>query len=117
MTVEIDAASIEADVPMLTNHLKSKDFFAVAEFPKITFRSTKIVSVAGKKDECMITGDLKIRDKTVSITFPAKVKNEKTFFMESEFDLSRKEIGQTYGADKINDKVHVTVTVGKQMTK
>ncbi len=117
LTVEIDAASLEADEPMLTNHLKSNDFFAAAEFPKIMFKSTKIVSVAEKKDECMITGDLKIRDKTVSITFPAKVNIEKTFFLESAFDLSRKEIGQTFSAKDIDDKVQVTVTVGKQMAK
>lgn len=115
LSVEIDADSIEADNPQLTGHLKKDDFFAVTEFPKITFKSTKIEPVPGKIDECKITGDLTIRDKKVSITFPAKISKEKTFYMEAAFDLSRKEIGQKFGEGNIDDKVNVKVTVGKQV--
>lgn len=117
LSLEIEAASIEADNPMLTGHLKKNDFFGVTEFPKIKFKSTKIVPVAGKINECTVTGDLTIRDKKISITFPVKVNKEKSFSMETAFDLSRKEIGQTYGADNINDKVSIKVTVGKAPTK
>lgn len=117
LSVEIDATSIDSDTPKLTDHLKKDDFFAVTEFPKITFKSTKIEPVPGKINECIITGDLTIRDKKVSITFPAKISKEKTFYMEAAFDLSRKEIGQKFGADNIDDKVNVKVTVGKPVTK
>src|SRR5947209_6273906 len=39
---EFDAASLYTDTPMLTNHLKSPDFFDVKQHPKATFKSTGI---------------------------------------------------------------------------
>jgi polyisoprenoid-binding protein YceI len=41
--VSIDAGSISTGVDKLDEHLKSEDFFNVAKYPSITFRSAKIV--------------------------------------------------------------------------
>src|SRR5512133_1266720 len=40
--ITIDAASIDTREPNRDNHLKSADFFDVANSPTITFKSTKI---------------------------------------------------------------------------
>ena len=42
VSVDIDVASLNADDPKLTEHLKTADFFDVAKYPKATFVSTAI---------------------------------------------------------------------------
>jgi polyisoprenoid-binding protein YceI len=61
-TVSIDAASIDTRVEQRNTHLKSPDFFDVAKYPQITFKSTKTEVVGPGKFK--VTGDLTIRDQT-----------------------------------------------------
>ncbi|HEX9080989.1 MAG TPA: YceI family protein, partial [Holophagaceae bacterium] len=66
--VSIDTASITTDNTMRDNHLKSPDFFNVAKYPTITFKSTAVEEVAKGKLE--ITGDFTMHGVTKRITFP-----------------------------------------------
>ena len=59
--VDIDPASISTADPRRDAHLRSPDFFDVEQFPKITFKSTRI---QGTRDEFKLIGDLTIRDQT-----------------------------------------------------
>jgi polyisoprenoid-binding protein YceI len=58
----------------LTGHLRSPDFFDVEQFPKATFKTTKVEPIDAAAGKYKITGDLTIRDVKKSITFPAEVK-------------------------------------------
>jgi polyisoprenoid-binding protein YceI len=58
----IEASSVNTGVEMRDNHLRSADFFDVAQYPQITFRS-KAVRVTGP-DTFAVTGELTIRDVT-----------------------------------------------------
>ena len=42
VNIVIDAASIDTGFSKRDDHLRSPDFFNVAEFPEITFKSTKV---------------------------------------------------------------------------
>src|SRR5436305_832227 len=53
--VIIDTSSLYSDDPRLTGHLKSGDFFGVAQFPTATFLST---ALEDKGTNTMVTGDL-----------------------------------------------------------
>ncbi|MEO9803568.1 MAG: YceI family protein [Reichenbachiella sp.] len=55
----------------LEGHLKSDDFFAVETYKTATLTITEVKSTA--KDKYSVTGDLTIKGKTESITFPADV--------------------------------------------
>jgi polyisoprenoid-binding protein YceI len=66
--VTIDAASINTDNQTRDNHLKSPDFFDVAKYPAITFKSTSVKEVAKGKLE--ITGDFTLHGVTKRISFP-----------------------------------------------
>ena len=58
----IDASSIDTGTAQRDDHLKSADFFDVAHFPQIRFRSTQIEKLGGERYR--LTGDLTIRDVT-----------------------------------------------------
>ena len=67
----IDASTIDTNDPKRDGHLKSPDFFDVAQFPEITFRSTKVETKG--KDAFTISGDLTIRGTTKPVRFDAVI--------------------------------------------
>ncbi len=63
----VDVASINTGNEMRDNHLKAEDFFDVAKFPKMVFKSTSFKKISGNKYE--LKGNLTIRDVTKPVTF------------------------------------------------
>jgi polyisoprenoid-binding protein YceI len=65
VSVTIDATSIDTRVSRRDDDLKSEHFLNVAQFPTITFQSTK---VAKSGDGLKVTGNLTIRGVTKEVT-------------------------------------------------
>lgn len=63
--VIIDATTVDTREPKRNDHLKSPDFFDVAKYPKMTFKSKKVEQAGAGK--LKITGDLTIRDVTKEV--------------------------------------------------
>jgi polyisoprenoid-binding protein YceI len=63
--VSIEASSVNTKNEQRDEHLKSADFFDVAQFPRITFKSTNIEKKSS--DEFQVTGNLTIKDVTKPI--------------------------------------------------
>ena len=68
----IQTASITTDNEKRDNHLKSPDFFDVAEYPTITFVSKKVTKTGDKT--FTLTGDLTMRDVTKEVTLKGSMK-------------------------------------------
>jgi polyisoprenoid-binding protein YceI len=68
VSVEINAASIDTFDAKRDEHLKGADFFDVKKFPKVTFKSTKLVKAGAAYK---LTGNLTIRDVTKPVTLDA----------------------------------------------
>src|SRR5271154_3066304 len=63
-----DVASINTEVKMRDDNLRSPEFFNVVKYPIMTFKSTSIVNTTGMKDRFKVTGDLTIHGVTKSVT-------------------------------------------------
>jgi polyisoprenoid-binding protein YceI len=65
--VSVDIASIDTREPQRDDHLRSADFFDVANHATMTFRSKKITPAGAERFK--VTGDLTIRGVTREVTF------------------------------------------------
>ena len=110
--VEIDATSLYTDSDKLVSHLKTADFFDVANHPKATFTTTDVKKGA---DKWTITGNLTLRGVTKSVTFPAKVNvTDAGVDVDAEFAINRKDFEMKYAGkadDLIRDDVAVKLTI------
>jgi polyisoprenoid-binding protein YceI len=64
--LSVDVASINTEVEMRDNHLRSADFFEVEKFPKMTFKSTSIKK--NGKDKYKLSGNLTLHGVTKPVT-------------------------------------------------
>lgn len=75
--VDLDAASIDTRSEQRDEHLRSADFLDVANFPQLSFRSTRI---EGARKEAgagfRVVGDLTIRGVTREVTLDATFEGE-----------------------------------------
>jgi len=63
--VSIDTNSINTNVQKRDEHLRSADFFDVAKFPTMTFKSKKVAKAG--KDKLKVTGDLTLHGVTKEV--------------------------------------------------
>ena len=109
VSVEIATASLTADDPKLTSHLKSADLLDVEKFPKATFASTAIQTGGESGATHTVTGNFSLHGVTKSITFPVKVKvAAQAVDVDAEFAINRKDFGVVYPGmpdDLIKDDV------------
>ena len=70
VSVTIQAESVNTNQKDRDTHLRSEDFFAVEQFPTISFRSTSVVNHGD--GEFTLHGDLTIKD----VTRPVELKGE-----------------------------------------
>ena len=112
-TVEFTAKveSIDTGVAGRDNHLRSADFFDVAKFPEMTFKSTK-VEKTGKG--YVLHGDFTLKGVTKQISFPfsliGAVKDNRgnvRFGVAAEAKINRRDYGITWGAKMANGGLNV----------
>ena len=112
LQVEMEIGSIWTEFDNLTKHLMNEDFFEVAQFPKSSFKSSKITDLGG--GNCIIEGQLKLHGVTSKIEFPAKYKvTDEGMILTSEFTLDRTQFGMDKMTDGVEAAVTLNVSVGK----
>ncbi|MEQ1919043.1 MAG: YceI family protein [Elusimicrobiota bacterium] len=68
---KIDPATINTDNQKRDGHLKASDFFDVAKFPEMSFKSTKITEVKGEKAK--LHGDLTMHGVTKAVVLDLEI--------------------------------------------
>jgi polyisoprenoid-binding protein YceI len=121
----IDATTIDTREPKRDAHLKSADFFDVAKFPTLTFKS-KRVEKAKEKGHVNLVGDLTIHGVTKEVTFDVTGPSPemKTPFgtiavgAEAKAKINRKDFGLNWnkpleqaGGVLVSDDVNIDVTL------
>lgn len=104
----VDPAKSEGKTSVdLDNHLKSPDFFDVAKYPSVKFAITKVEDLPATAEQSktegankLVSGNLSIKNKTVNVSFPAKVDvTENGVNIVSKFTINRADWGLAYGAE------------------
>jgi polyisoprenoid-binding protein YceI len=121
--VTIDATSVDTREPDRNKHLKSADFFDVANYPTITFKSTKVESAGAGK--LKVTGDLTIRGVTkktvLEVTAPKPTIKDPWGFertaVSGSTKINRQDFGVAWnksldsGGVVVSDNVDITLDV------
>ncbi len=113
--IEIDMASTFSDDEKLTGHLKSPDFFDVAQFPKSTFELIQVTKADGP-DMWTLVGKFTLHGVTKQISFPARVyKGENGGpALDAQFAINRKDYNIVYPGmpdDLIRDEVVIKLAM------
>jgi polyisoprenoid-binding protein YceI len=117
----IDASSVDTAAPDRDQHLRSDDFFAVAQHPTISFVSSQVV---GKSDERFdVTGTLTIRGVARQVTLPVTYLGEAKdpwgnvrVGFETELTINRKDYGLLWnaaletGGFLVGDEVKISIS-------
>lgn len=101
VSITIDASSINTRNDRRDGHLKSADFFDVANHPNVTFKSVSVTSAGENK--LNIVGDLTVRGVTKRVTVPATMMfyEEGSGRFRGTFSIMRKDFGIAYDS-KLN---------------
>ncbi len=115
VTVSIDTASVDTNHAKRDEHLKSPDFFNVKEFPKMTFKSTKVEKTSEKTGK--LYGDLTLSGVTkpvvLDITFNkdgvSPASKLETVGFSARGVVKRTDFGMKYGAPNISDEIQILI--------
>jgi len=124
----IQAASIDTGVERRDQHLRSADFFDVANHPTITFKSTAVKPDG--KNSFQVVGELTMRGVTRPLTLPVTLLGEgkdpmgnEKMGLETGVTISRKDFGLTWnralesGGVLVGDEVEVRIAVEANKAK
>jgi len=96
----IQTKSIDTGIDRRDNHLRSADFFDVAQFPTITFETKRVEK---KGDETLLTGDFTMHGVTKELVLPVSVKGpikdpmgNTRIGLQARAKLNRKDYGLKY---------------------
>jgi len=103
--------SVDTGVAGRDNHLRTADFFDVAQFPEMTFKSTKVEK---KGNGYLMHGDFTLKGVTKQISFPfnlmGAIKDNRgnvRFGVAAETKINRRDYGINWGAKMANGGLNV----------
>jgi polyisoprenoid-binding protein YceI len=128
ISVTMPLDGLHTGVPKLDEHLKSKDFFDAAQFPDITFKSTKVEKSGAQG--LKVTGNLTVHGVTKQVVLDAKVnkvgenpmmKSQSAGF-DADTTIKRSDFGMgAYvpkdGGPGVGDEIKVHITFDSHLAK
>jgi len=101
--------------PKFDDHLKTKDFFNIGEFPTAHFKSTKVEKTGDKTAK--VTGNMTLLGKTQPVTLDVTLNHKGEHFMTKKptvgFSatgvIKRSQFGMVFGTPNVSDDVKITI--------
>jgi polyisoprenoid-binding protein YceI len=113
----VKTASLDTNNERRDKHLRSPDFFEVAEHPELRFESTEVRPLG--EDSFEIEGELTIRGVTNPIVLRAELGRAETdpwgnerIALEATGKLDRSDWGMTYAKMLVSDRVTLQLDIG-----
>jgi|SRR6185437_4341517 len=120
---EVEASSINTNVGMRDDHLRTNDFLDVPNNPKLTLKSTALTRASD--DEWKLTADLTIRGVTKSVDFdveflgagPGMQPGSEVIALSATTEIDRRDFGVSFngvlegGAIVVGNKVKIELEV------
>lgn len=109
--VTIDASTIDTDNSSRDGHLRKSEFFDVAKYKTISFKSTKVVksSVAGR---FYVYGELTIKGVTKPVEFGfGATPKDGGYIFDGEFGINRRDFGVGGSSVSMSDNLRVSLSV------
>lgn len=117
VNVTIDTTSVDTNHAKRDEHLRSPDFFNAKEFPKMTFKSTKIEKTGDKTGK--LHGDLTMLGVTKPVVLDVTFNKDgvspasklETAGFSARGTVKRSEFGMKYGVPAIGDDIQLLIEV------
>lgn len=109
--VSVDASTIDTDIESRDNHLKRAEYFNVKNYPKISFKSTKITKT-NKDSYLYMYGNITIKGVTKEVEFPfTATPRNGGYVFEGSFKINRRDFGVGGSSLSLSDNVTVTLSI------
>jgi polyisoprenoid-binding protein YceI len=114
LKLDIDANSMTTGNSVKDGVIKGKDFFAVDQYPAITFVSTKVMATSDPS-KYQVQGDFTLRGVTKVVTLDVTLNKDGTVegLIHGDLSFDRREFGMTKNMpfNKVADTVKVTLDI------
>jgi polyisoprenoid-binding protein YceI len=109
--ISVDASTINTDIEARDNHLRKSEYFDVKNYPKLSFKSTKVTKT-NKDGYLYMFGNITIKGvtKEIKFSFTATTKNGGYLF-EGSFKLNRRDFGVGGNSISISDDLTVSLSI------
>jgi len=109
--VSVDANTIDTDIESRDNHLRKAEYFNVKEYPRLSFKSTRITKT-NKTDYLFMFGTITIKGVAKDISFPFKVTaKDGGYLFEGDFKLNRRDFNVGGRSLSLSDELNVELSV------
>ena len=114
-TVTVAAGSVDTKMKKRDEHLRSADFFDVANYPDITVAAEQVTPTG---ESVTVTGTLTVRDRTRPVSLVARVSgfDGAQLELDGEIQVNRADFGLTWNQLGMSS-VHNTITVHAVFTR
>ncbi|MEO7312081.1 MAG: YceI family protein [Chitinophagaceae bacterium] len=108
--VTVDASTVNTDNKSRDGHLRKEEYFDVAKYPELHFKSTKVIAGLGGFNT--VQGMITIKGVSKAVSFPFKVIQQNGgYLFQGLLELNRRDFGVGGNSAVLSDNLKITLSV------